>query len=473
MKYIACLLIFGAIDACAQSRNCDPVYRLIADDCKHLRGGRASGTAFGVRAGEKGIPEPYFITALHVVNGCGDLRIVVEDSDTNRPPVSTVRLILSRVDIENDLAALTFFKPSPAVLAYFRKIELFRLAPAPRTDVQEVEIAYYSENNPDACDIRRTTVTTGPPLRLRQITQNTNFPWPELDAAKLPFLDTEVIRLGGVAWSGFSGAPLISLSTATPAAIGVVDGGVHDRLQWAVAAWHIKWQNEPDGRVELLTLLSLSSKVRLFASMPTREVVKNGKVIPFLAISARLLNDQARLSDNPTAEELSKFFVFVQESELSNAQASALVRDGKKNGDEFPYLTKSPQKAAEACDAMGADLLSGREYASLLRNILREDGTCFANLGNTARSRGCPSEPPVDSHGMELDNTASVKYVEADRFPTRLGLRNILGNSWEWTKEGKLAGGAVDTVISGRDVDQHLRQLTRNSGEGTVRCVLR
>ena len=129
-------------------------------------------------------------------------------------------------------------------------------------------------------------------------------------------------------------------------------------------------------------------------------------------------------------------------------------------------------------------LLTADEFSKLLLAQLANDAEgCFSNLGLTATDRGCnPPQEPVT--GLEEDKTASNAYTSVARFQNLLGLRNLLGNAWEWTADGGLMGGATNTILpSGQrrgqttngnpDLEFVKRHLMRPSGEGAIRCVIR
>jgi hypothetical protein len=463
MKCLA-LLALGTSTLWADASGFGSVFRVLAARCDPLRGG-TSGTAFAVRAGERQIAELYFITALHVVNGCEDLTVILEGTREHPYPVSSVRVRLSYVDFQRDLAALTL-ADAKATSGYFQDIDAFRLASEPNHGVpyEDVAIMYYS-NTSYRRDQRSTSVTIWPPLALEEITQNVpSFPWQDLKRANLGFLRTQVIRLSGVAWEGFSGAPLVRNGGAAPTAIGVVDGGVHERLQWAIPAWQIEWKPEAASRSERSALLKLGSRIRLFSEAPVRDQERNGVTIRFIGLPSTLFDRK----DSQT-------FHFVQESELSNAQARALGWPIRHSRDLMePFLTKTIGEASAICGKLNADLLTLKEFTTLLTHILDvDDQACFANLGGTAADRGCHTVPPTGINGPEIDVTASVAYGAVDRYTNHLGLRNLIGNAWEWTGDGMLAGGAVDTRFSASDAEGRLKQLIRKNGEGTVRCVQR
>ena len=452
-----CLPAFGAAGM-------EAVYQLIASQCVPQRGGGARGTAFATTYSQNGASELRFITALHVVIGCEDLALYLEKSDGHEFPTTTVKVVSAYVDFRRDLAALTL--ADPGTERYFQGIRPFRLASRPPASAasETVTIMYYS-NNSYRRDQRPTIATIWPPLELKDITQNIPaFAWNEFRRGELNFLDTTVIRLPGVAWPGFSGAPLAIDGAKEPVALGVVDGAVHDRLQWAIPAWDIQWQPAQNTKDLQGKLLALASRIHLFSEAPTRDEERNGTMVRFIGLPPRLLGGR---EDVP--------FLFVQEAELSNAQARAY---GSKVNDSSnpraPFVMSRIADASKICADLHAELLHVNEYRLLMENAFQVDPqACFSNLGDAARDRGCKEMAAGGGNGAELDITASVAYGPADEYPNHLGLRNLIGNAWEWSSEGVLVGGAADTVLAGRDAAERAAKLVKKKGEGTVRCVQR
>src|SRR5207249_4995121 len=114
----------------------------------------------------------------------------------------------------------------------------------------------------------------------------------------------------------------------------------------------IEWKPENEEHARLLTLRSLASKFQLLAAAAIKTFDINGRVFRFVGMSTNLFDDKL----DPKKPVDPEIVVYIQESELSNAQALALGLEGKKNADEFPYLTKSPDKAIDACAAIGLHL---------------------------------------------------------------------------------------------------------------------